>query len=296
MAALNNQLRTVIQGVPWGEVFPPRAQPPASQLSIDGRTAALHILREYVTNLTFYRFMGSGVPPQPFQIPAEHFYIEWPDSTEDMVLPCAAIVHSRADYDVIGLVSYVEENTRDVYAPGTVLQWQAEYVETINLEIWTSKQSERRAILAGLEVSFSPTEQMSGVRFMMPEYFNELVCFTMMRREIMDEPDAARNRRKAQLELEMRFNIVTLVNYNEFTPTMKVNTDVDQDTQVPVNLIANPNAVLGPDLQGLANFTNNQTQSTPSANFTPLNTSYTGGGGNDTENTGNNPGAVNNTP
>jgi hypothetical protein len=291
-----SQLRSITFGTPWGEVYPPKAAPPASLLSIDGRTAALHILRDYVTNLTFYRFMGANVPPKPFQIPPSHFYIEWPDSTEDMVLPSMAIVHSRADYDVIGLVSYVEENTRDVYAPGTVLQWQAEYVETINLEIWTSKQSERRAIMAGLEVSFSPTEQMSGVRFMMPEYFNELVCFTMMRREIMDEPDSAKNRRKAQLELQMRFNIVTLVNYNEFAPVVKVNTDVDMDTQVPVTLVANPNAQLGPDLAAQAAFDNAQTQSTPSPYFTPLDSTYTGGGDNDSTNTGNNPGAVNNTP
>jgi hypothetical protein len=276
------QLRTVLQGVPWGEVFPPRAPPPP--LSIDGRTAALHILREYVTNLTFYRFMGKGLSPKPFQIPPEHFHIEWPDSTEDMVLPSVAIVHSRADYDVIGLVSYVEENTRDVYAPGTVLQWQAEYVETIQLEIWCSKMSERRAILAGLEVSFSPTEQMSGVRFMMPEYFNELVCFTMMRREIMDEPDSAKNRRKAQLELEMRFNIVTLVNYNTFQPVVKVNTDVDQDTQVPVDLTVVPGASLGPDLQSKAGQQNLQGQSQPNNVFNPPQSSYTGGGGNDSHN------------
>ncbi len=278
-------LRRVVQGIPWGEVFPKREDPPPR--SKDGRTVAMETLREYVTNLTFYRAMGKDpngkpLPPVPFRIQPNHFYIEWPDSTEDMVMPCIATIHSRADYDVIGLVSYVEENTRDVYAKGTVIQWQAEYVETINLEIWTSKMSERRAILAGMEVAFSPTEQMSGVRFMMPDYYNELVCFTTMRREIMDEPDSARNRRKAQLELEMRFNIVTLVNYNTFAPVATVNVDVNQDTNLPIDLTLDPNARLGPDLQGLQATDDQVTH--PNPYFEPRSSSYTGGGGNDKKN------------
>jgi hypothetical protein len=275
-------LRPLVQGQPWGETFPPKPSPQLSQIAIDGRTAALHVLRDYVTNLIFYRYMGPTAPIKPFQIPPDHFYIEWPDSTEDMVMPSIAIVHDRADYDVIGLVSYIEENTRDVYAPGTVLQWQAEYVETINLEIWASKQAERRGILAGLEISFSPTEQMSGVRFIMPEYFNELVCFTMMRREIMDEPDSARNRRKAQLELQMRFNIVTLINYSELATQVKIDTDVDMDTQIPVDLTQVPGASLGPDLQAVARVVNKL--GGPNPIFVPPSSSYTGGGGNNSNN------------
>src|SRR5208282_3391326 len=199
-------------------------------LSIDGRTAALHVLREYITNLTFYRFAGPNAPPIAFGIKRENFAIEQPDYVEDEVFPSIAIIADRADYDIIGLVSYVEEDTRDVYGQGTVLQWQSEYTETINLEIYSSKKAERRAILAGLETAFSPTEQYSGLRFKMPEYYDELVCFTLNRREIMDDADSSRNRRKAQLEMEMRFNIVALVNYVDAYPQIKVNVDVDMDT------------------------------------------------------------------
>lgn len=224
----------------FGDIFPPKAVVPF--LPIDGRTAALHVLRDYVCNLVFQRYAGPNVPPTQFTILPANFNIEWPDYVKDEVFPSIAIVSSRADYDVIGLVSYIEEDTIDLYKPGTVLQWQAEYVETINLEIEVSKKSERRAILAGLETAFSPTEQMSGLRFKMPEYYDELVCFTLMRREVMDVPDSARNRRKAQLEMQMRFNIVSLVNTTNSKVYVKVNTDVDQDTMQPVNLSTDPNA------------------------------------------------------
>lgn len=245
------QLRVLLQGSPFGEVYPPKPNPLSP--SIDGRTAALHILREYFTNLVFFRPMAVGQPPQPFSIPPEHFYIEWPDQTEMMKMPCVAVVNSRAKYDVIGLVSYIEEDTRDTFGAGTVLQWMAEYLETLNVEVWTSKTSERRSILAGAEIAFSPTEQMSGVRFRMPEYFNELVCFTLNRREVIDEPDAVRNRRRAQLEIEMRFNIVALVNYTTMQPTLVINTDVDgSGADITGSVIEQPSSQLAGDLAALA--------------------------------------------
>jgi hypothetical protein len=276
--AFPKKTRGLLQGSVWGEVYPPLANP--QTLTLDGRTAALHILREYVCDLTFYRYMGKGSPPKPFGIKPENFYIEWPDSTVDKVSPSITIVHSRADYDVIGLVSYIEEQTLNVYSPGTVVQWQDEYVETINLEIETSKVSERRSLLGGLETAFSPVEQMAGVRFKMPEYFNQLVCFTLMRREVMDDADSAKNRRKAQLEILMRFNIVKLVNVKGLGVNATVNTDYDQFGN-PVNLTYN--AQLGPDQQSIQNYNNsganpaNPFPSTPNPVFAPpLPNSYTG--------------------
>jgi hypothetical protein len=62
----------------------------------------------------------------------------------------------------------------------------------------------------------------------------------------MDTPDSAKYRRRAQLEIEMRFNIVSLVNYREFNPVVKVDTDVDVDTGVLVDLSNDPNAQVLP--------------------------------------------------
>lgn len=229
------ELRALLFGTPFGEVWPPKPNPPP--LSIDGRTAALRILRKYVTNLTFYRTMAKGQLPQPFSIPEKRFHIEWPDQEQVTVEPTIAIIPApEANYDVIGLVSYVEEDTRDVYAQGTMLQWMSEYRESIQLEVWTRYKSERRAILSGIETAMSPTEQMSGLRFRMPEYFNELVCFTLMKRRLIDDGESAKYRRKAQLEIEMRFNIVALVNYSPFNSVVKADLDVDEDTELPVTV------------------------------------------------------------
>lgn len=234
MPTFSQRIRNLLMGNPFGEVFPPKAPPPP--LAINGRTAALHVLRDYITDLTFYRVMAPGQPPTPFKIQEENFHIEWPDSTSDLVFPSIAIIPAPALYNAIGLVSYIEEDTRDLFAPGTVVQWQAEYEENIKLEIWASKSAERRAIIAGLEIALTPTEQMSGIRFYMPEYFNEPVCFILNGITLMDDIDAARNRRRAQLDINMRLNIVALVNYTTLAPSVQVNTDVDQDTNLPVSI------------------------------------------------------------
>lgn len=218
---------------PFGKIFPPRDNPPP--LAIDGRTAALRVLREYITNQIFYREMGVGRPPKAFQIGVSQFEIEQNDTVKDYVSPSIAIIPGDVTYDAIGLGTYIEEETRDLYSPGTVLQWQSEYTELIKMEITCAYKSERRGMLTALETCLVPTEQMYGVRFKMPEYYEELVCFSLMRRGL-DEGTSHLNRRKAWLEIEMRFNVVALVNYVPLFPTMAVNTDVVQPYDVEVDL------------------------------------------------------------
>jgi hypothetical protein len=229
---LGPSLTKLIKGRLYGRVWPARPSPQGP--SVDGRTVALRTLAKYVAALTFWRpgaaLPGGGSGPAiPFKIPTEHFFIEMPDNTRNMPFPCIAIVHDTAKYDVIGLTSYVEEDSAGVWAPNTVVQWQGEYVENIQLELWCNHKAERRALLAGIETALSPTEQMSGVRFHMPDYYDQLVCFTLNDRRLIDEPDSLRNRRRATLGIEMRFNVVALVNTVPMRPTVVVEVDDGSD-------------------------------------------------------------------
>ncbi len=246
---LPKRVLDLVFGDPWGSVWPKRAPVPAALQQVDGRTVALRVLRDYVCALVFYlpgevtpgaRKAG---PPIPFQVRPENFHIEWQRvEADNFKMPCVVVEGSRGDYDAIGLVSYVEEETRDRYAPGTVLQWQAEYVETINLELWASEEPALRSMLAGIETAISPTEQMSGLRFRMPDYYDELVCFTLNRRENYGEADASKGRRRAQVEVEMRFNVVALVDALPLQVQTNVEVNVDNDTGLPIDLSPVPKA------------------------------------------------------
>lgn len=228
-------LRSLLVGTPFGEVYPGRvAPPPPTQ---DGRTAALEILKRYIGLLTFRRAGAVGGPPIPFKIAAQNIHIEWPDHEVDRETPSVVFLQTEDGmYDAIGLTAAVDEETKDVYAPGTVLQTQSEYRETFTLEVHASLKPERRAIVVGLEQAMTPTEQMYGIRFRMPAYFDQHVCFTLNSRRFNEDPDSARHRRVAQLKIEMRYNVVALINVVTMRPLIKVNTDVDQDTGEAVTL------------------------------------------------------------
>lgn len=236
------RLRKLLFGSPFGEVFPRKPNPPPK--SVDGRTVALRILREYLSALVFYR--PGTVDPRtdvqgdaiPFQIAEDHIHIEMPDNEVALSkYPAIALLsNGEAEYDMIGLTAYVEESTRDRYGFGTVVQWQQEFIEEIAVEIWASSKPERRSILAGLENALVPTEQMYGVRFRMPEYFDQLVCFTPLSRTLVENEDGARNRRTARIIVQMRFNQVALVNYAALTTFLKTESNVDEDTNTPVTL------------------------------------------------------------
>lgn len=231
MGLIPEALLKLLQGTPFGTVYPSKPNPPP--LAVDGRTVALRLLRKYVTNLTFYRRMTATQAPQAFSVKPENFHIEWPGQPQDLNFPAIVVVPAEAQYNPIGLTSYVEEATRDRFKQGTVVQWQSEYREIIKLEVWASEKSVRRAVFAGLEVALCPTEQMYGLRFRMPDYYDELVCFCVWSRELLDDRMSALNRRRGHLSIEMRFNIVALVNYSQLSPTIGVNTDVD-DSGNPV--------------------------------------------------------------
>jgi hypothetical protein len=70
---------------------------------------------------------------------------------------------------------------------------------------------------------------MSGVRFRMPTYYDQLVCFTLNDRKLIDTPDSMKGRRSATIGIEMRFNVVALINATTMKPIVTSNLNVAQD-------------------------------------------------------------------
>jgi hypothetical protein len=234
---LSKRLAALLSGNPWGAVFPSRQNPPP--LAFDGRSVALSTLRSYLSEIQFRRpggrdARGKVLAPISFQILEKDIQIGWPDYEKEMNFPSLVFLHGTGAYEPIGLTSYIEEDTRDRYGKGTVVLWSSEYTENFQIEIWANKRTELRAIIAGIETSLTPTEVMYGLRFKMPDYFGQLVRFTPNNRQEFDEQDSAMNRRRARIEIEMCFNIVSLVNYELLRPELQVQTDVDTDYNTPV--------------------------------------------------------------
>lgn len=227
----------LIQGDPWGKnVYPPRPNPPP--LARDGRTAALRVFRSYLAALLFLRpgpvdARGARGEPIPFRVPKERIHIGWPDYEVDLEanFPSIVFLHQPGEDASLGLANYIDEKTQDKYGRGTVVQWMSEYQEDVIMEIWANKAAELRGLLAGIETASSPTELMAGLRFRIPDYYDQIVSFSSGTRQEFDEEDSARNRRRARLTFDMRFTKVALINAGfPLAVTTHTAVDVDPDT------------------------------------------------------------------
>jgi hypothetical protein len=128
------------------------------------------------------------------------------------------------EYQPVGLTPYVVESTRDEERKDCALQVMGEYFEAFTVECWADSMPLRRSLVAALEDAFVPSEAIYGLRFRMPDYHDQTVCFTLATSMRPDDPDAVRNRRWAHLGLEMRFEVVKLVPVEGFRPEVEVGT------------------------------------------------------------------------
>lgn len=222
MPSLSQRLRDLIWGQPFGDVSPPRPDPipPA----FDAATAAKKVLKLYLSELTFYRAGDAGGgDPIAFRVPDAQIKIEPIDSVDDAQMPAITFVPGPGKSEALGLGAYIEETSKDVFAPGTVVQWQSEYSETFTIEIACATRAQRRAIVAGIVRAMSPTEFMYGIRFRMPDYFNQLVVFVVNQRTISrDFGSSMKRRHMAEIEVEMRLTEVSLQNYVAVQPRVDV--------------------------------------------------------------------------
>lgn len=210
-------------GQPFGEVLPPHALDTDLLAIDDARTAALRILALYYSELTFFRVGDDGAPPVAFKIPLDSIHIEAPNNDEDVLLPCIVFTQDQEErFESPGFVSELDENTRDKFGPGTVLQVVHDHVEEFQVEGWSNNKPERRALIAGLQEAMVPTEGTYGVRFRIPDYFNVAVMFTAMSARRPDE-QAVRGRRLSNMRVQMQLNVVKLVRYVPLTPLVTVN-------------------------------------------------------------------------
>lgn len=206
----------------------PPGRPAVPSPAVDARTHAMRAFQRFLSTLRFFRAGNVGGDPTCFQVPEADIFIEMPDNVEDLRFPSLAFLPSRANYDSYGLgPAQMMEDTLDVYGPGTTLVQQAEYSETFAVEVWASKKAERRALLAGIETALMSFDDSWALRMRLPDYYDRTAVFALSQREVFDDPDVVRNRRRGHLYVELRVDVVRLVNANELRPYLFTTVDDD---------------------------------------------------------------------
>lgn len=219
--------KDLLTGTPFALVWPEKST--IDLPAVDGRTAALRILRRYLAELTFHLpgAKGSGKTVS-LRIPEERIHVEQPDKEVMLLMgtkenPVSVVfLPGPAEYQAAGLATSLVENSKDKFGPGTALQVQSTYREVVTVEFWTIDKPHRRAVLAGFESALSPTEQMYGLRFRMNDYYGQTVCFSLEGGMRPDDPDNARNRRWGYGTLEMTYDVVRVVRVGVVDPKIDI--------------------------------------------------------------------------
>jgi hypothetical protein len=224
----------------WNEVLPSRTPPQAP--AFDGRTAGLHALRDYVCALQMYRPGDTPGTVIPFGVARQNFYVDYPDNLQQQDFAAGVAMclpTGRFRYDPQGLNAFLDESSFGCFGQGTALQVQGTYVEQFNLEYSCALVQQRRAFKSAVEVAFMPADGVAALRLCTRGYYDQTATFCLKDGALFDSPDEARGRRKVQLGVEMRVQVVRLVNVATLTPVVQVNVDYDSGTGLPVTTTVN---------------------------------------------------------
>jgi hypothetical protein len=236
-------LRRIVSGTQplVGDVLPARAPPPVPQF--DGRTAALRALKEYVCALQFYRPGDNPIGrPIPFTVDPRNFHIDIPDyeyATDFAAGTCAVVPTGRYTYDETGLSTFFDEASWNAIQPATVLQVMSTYTERFDLDYRCALKQQRRAFKAGLEVAFSPVENVAVLRLNTRGYFGQTAEFSLLDGALTDTADEGMRRRSVKSGVQLSIQVVRLVSTVTFKPVPLLNVDVDQATGTPVATTTN---------------------------------------------------------
>lgn len=223
MSDLQEALEGRVRGEPFGRTALPRPDAPRLP-AVTARKASLRRLAQLIRLLPFERPMTKGGGTERFLVPAKNVFAEQPPADREPDAPTIAFlpggVAEHVDYG-LGPPD-VLEGTEDKYGPDTVLVRQSDHVETFVIEVLAVTSSVRDAVVAGLELLFEIQEDSNSLRLLVPENFDQVATFVLKATQTFQDADSARNRRKAQLSVELTASRVALVSAVDFRPKFDV--------------------------------------------------------------------------
>lgn len=207
---------------PIGVVFPPRLDSP--NLPDKGaREVSLRRFCDLLAALPFMRTMAG--PAQPFTVPRDQIHINQPANVsgapDGVRLPYLAFLTSSADEspdDSFLGPAIIDDDTADVYAPGTAVFWLGSHVEELQLEVVAASRSVRRAIAEGIKQVLRSSDDAGVLRLNLPDYFDQTAEFTLLGSQYTEDQDAVRNRRRALLRIQLYVPEVMLANAVDIQP------------------------------------------------------------------------------
>ncbi len=218
---VTNPLRRALDGSLGGQERPPRPPPPLAP--VDARQHALEALRDYLAEIRF-RILDPPGEPRVFGLEPGRILTEYPENQDTAALfPRVVMLPGEAQYLPRGLSPIVFEHSRHRHGRDTVLVCAHEYREEFRLEVWATTRAQRHALVAGIEQMISaPLQETPGLRLRLPRYHDAVANFQLERRANVGDEDAVRRRRKSDITLSLRVDVLRLVNARTMQPVVEV--------------------------------------------------------------------------
>ncbi len=179
----------------------------------DARSFALAQLKRYVASIVFRRPMAPGEPARGFKVPVDQIFTYQPDDLVDAKVPSIAFLPGMGDHEIVGLgPAAVDESSGGRYGPGTWLIRLGEYTEQFTIEVLAAKHAIRRAMVAGLVATLRGGQASSALNLKLPDYYDQVATFTLGSSEYVDDPEVAKNRRRARIGCSLVVPEVRLIN------------------------------------------------------------------------------------
>lgn len=208
----------------WAQPF--RA-PPSGPCTPAGevRQVALEALRDYLAAVDVH-FPNGRVG----QIAKDDIFVTASDDHgggSELALPALGMAGGAAEDELLHLgPPDVDDDTWGIAGPGTALAWTGDYRERVTIEVWASDPEERSAVVQALRRAFRPADGMGTLVLELAKYFDVLARFTLAGSQVVDDQDAARNRRRVLLQVDVEAAVVELVGAAKLQP--RVRAEVEQ--------------------------------------------------------------------
>lgn len=191
------------------------------------REFALRALRQFVCALTFRQTAAAGNPAKGFRVTRERFHIYQPDDVVELEAPGIGVLPGAYEHDYYGLgAPELIESTADRYGKGLVVARLSDYVETVTLDCVATQHAIRRSLIEGLKVAMRLGGTSGALRLRLPDYYDAIATFSLPGGPgYLDDVETAKNRRRAQMAVELRVPELVLVPYTTLTPSIDLGGD-----------------------------------------------------------------------
>jgi hypothetical protein len=184
---------------------------------LDVRNAAAETLAAYLGGVIFV-IAGGKAEDKEFRL--SEVLPNWPEADVELKYPSASIDDGPAPYEAHDFVPTMQEDTYNVFCPGTVIWKTGELVVEFQVDFWTNTEATRQAIAAGLPRIFNPTETRSGVLLAgHPDYFHRAVRCTLLDVDRNDGEDSTYDReRRLRTVVKAEIDVVHLRQVSQLAP------------------------------------------------------------------------------